>query len=536
MFIKTTKSYSIMRQFLYAFSTIAFMLLICLSCGNQGKDTSGDDNTAKYDTIIHEYPSTAIVIRNAVTDIDGNHYDAVQIGDQVWMAENLRTTRFADGTEIPMDEMWSWDYPYRYLPHLIHKDDSKKMKETIKKWNDEDLPKYGYFYNWPAVMHGASSSDNNPSGVMGICPFGWHVPSDAEWGELEKEIGISNYREMDWRGYQASKIAGETGRNTSDEAGTPGNHNDPNHNSTGFSAHLAGAAWNYKLGDSKYTKKDVYASFWTSTAAEDGAIARHLRYDRAGINREINTKLFGFSVRCIRNKVNEAGVIIKNAVTDIDGNSYDAVQIGKQVWMKNNLRTTRYADGTDIPLGSTYSYTEPYRYIPGANQNNEKIVNQYGYLYNWAAVMHGAKSSWDNPSNVQGICPKGWHIPSDAEWNELESTLTEADVKEHFNFRGDHAGKMAGGEKGVWKESQTAGTPGNYETPERNISSFSILPAGYSSSDNNNSFGEEAWFWSATGDCGDNAYDRCIVYDKVGVVKANRRGTYCGYSVRCVRD
>lgn len=87
----------------------------------------------------------------------------------------------------------------------------------------------------------------------------------------------------------------------------------------------------------------------------------------------------------------------------------------KDNWMKENLRTTHYADGTAIPAGTTTSYSA-YRYAPN---NDESNVATYGYLYNWPAVMHGATSSSDNPSNVQGICPAGWHMPSDAEWTQL---------------------------------------------------------------------------------------------------------------------
>lgn len=521
-----------MKKLFQIISTIVFILSICLSCGNKSK--TSDDNSAKFDTIIHEYPSTAIVIRDAVTDIDGNHYDAVQIGDQVWMAENLRTTRYADGTEIPMENIWSCNSPYRYLLYKINEEDTKKEKKWKKELNDKYLHIYGYLYNWEAVMHGSCGSNKNPSGVTGICPTGWHVPSDEEWYELEKTLDLDgNF----WRGCYAGKISGNLEWSESNKAGTPGNYSDPNHNTSGFSALPGGASIpNYE----KHCERGNWANFWTATNSNDQydflAISVHLRFNEYVTERESQPKQWGLSVRCIQNKKTEENNIIKNAVTDIDGNSYDAVQIGNQVWMKNNLRTTRYADGTDIPLGSTYSYTEPYRYIPGSNQNNEQIVNQYGFLYNWAAVLHGSKPSWENPSNVQGICPKGWHVPSNAEWEELESTLTTANVGEHCDFRGDHAGKMAGGEAGTWEESHTAGAPGNYGNPDRNISGLSILPAGYSSSENNNSFGKEAWFWSSSEDYGDNAYDRRLTYNHAGVVKANRRGTYCGYSVRCVRD
>ena len=106
-------------------------------------------------------------------------------------------------------------------------------------------------------------------------------------------------------------------------------------------------------------------------------------------------------------------------VTDYDGNVYQTVQIGLQCWMAENLRTTHFADGTFIPMGvvgdeSNFTY---YRYYPNGDST---IVNVYGYHYNWKTAMHGAGSSNSNPSNQQGVCPSGWHLPSRAEWQEAE--------------------------------------------------------------------------------------------------------------------
>ena len=154
-----------MKLMIMAVFAAALCMTACDS-ENGGENGGGSSN--------HEYPATANVIRNAVKDIDGNKYDAVQIGDQVWMAENLRTTRYADGTSIPLGELESEETPYRYAPGTYQSNEE----------NIINVSAYGYLYNWAAVMHGASSSDANPSGVQGICPRGWHVPSDAEWTQL----------------------------------------------------------------------------------------------------------------------------------------------------------------------------------------------------------------------------------------------------------------------------------------------------------------------------------------------------------------
>ena len=110
---------------------------------------------------------------------------------------------------------------------------------------------------------------------------------------------------------------------------------------------------------------------------------------------------------------------------DYDGNIYKTVQIGQQCWMKENLRTTKYADGISIALGSIPSTTIAYRYYPDNNSSN---VNTYGYLYNWKAVMRNSSSSDANPSGVQGICPTGWHVPSDEEWKQLTNYVSSQPV------------------------------------------------------------------------------------------------------------
>ena len=219
-------------------------------------------------------------------------------------------------------------------------------------------------------------------------------------------------------------------------------------------------------------------------------------------------------------------VFIPNAVADIDGNSYNAVRIGEQVWMASNLRTTRYANGDAIPEGQTTSYTEPYRYTPSTN------VAEYGYLYNWAAVMHGASSSTANPSGVQGICPTGWHVPSDAEWTQLTDYVSS---QSEYVCGSDstYIAKALAGTTG-WSSSTNTCAVGN--TPSQNNSTgFSALPAGLYDGDYLD-FGDYALFWSATERNSDFAYKRTLGYDYAGVSRGNYFTKYLGFSVRCVRD
>ena len=178
----------------------------------------------------------------------------------------------------------------------------------------------------------------------------------------------------------------------------------------------------------------------------------------------------------VANGTTEVNTSCPHSVTDVDGNVYNTVQIGSQCWMKENLRTTRYADETEIPVGSTTSYTEPYRYAPNYD---DSIVPFYGYLYNWAAVMHGAASSDDNPSGVQGICPDGWHVPSDAEWTQLTDYVSRQSENVCIDtIGGSYIAKALASNTG-WNNYSYSTCAVGYNRSSNNATGFGALPAGY---------------------------------------------------------
>lgn len=226
--------------------------------------------------------------------------------------------------------------------------------------------------------------------------------------------------------------------------------------------------------------------------------------------------------------------LISDAVTDVDGNSYDAVQLGNQVWMAENLRTTRYPDSTAIPLKTSTQYTTAARYVPGQYETNEENMGNipfYGYLYNWFAVMHGESSSEANPSGVQGICPDGWHVPSDAEWAQLIDYLA---TQPRYMASGDssHLAKALATTWG-WQSSELADAIGNNPSVN-NLTNFSSLPAG-SYHSHARWFGQTAGYYTATESNVSDAYYHYLNYFDSGV----RSGSYYKYvamSVRCVRN
>lgn len=211
-------------------------------------------------------------------------------------------------------------------------------------------------------------------------------------------------------------------------------------------------------------------------------------------------------------------------VTDYDNNTYNTVQIGGQCWMKENLRTTHYADGTTVAS----------RYAPN---NDESNVATYGYLYNWPAVMHGSASSSSNPSNVQGICPAGWHMPSDAEWTQLTTYVhdngyqcTDCNGSNYWSHVDCIAKALAA--QTDWNSYNNDACAPGYDLSTNNATGFSAVPAGYYCG--GYYFGLDAYYWTTSQFNSSEAYfrslDCCVDY----VWKGNDYKSQ-GYSVRCVR-
>lgn len=222
-------------------------------------------------------------------------------------------------------------------------------------------------------------------------------------------------------------------------------------------------------------------------------------------------------------------------VSDYDGNSYHTVKIGNQWWMASNLETTHYADGTEIPrverkavweaLGSEDS---AYCYY---NNNSSQEVFTYGALYTWAAALNGAESSVKIPSGIQGVCPDGWHVPSDGEWKELETFLgmdqTEVDTT---GARGVNLGSQLAVSSSLWSDgllesSSSFGTSG-----------FMALPGGGRRYDGTfGHLGDNANFWSATERDTVKAWGRHL-YSIYTTVHRYSNVKSDGFSVRCVKD
>ncbi len=205
-----------------------------------------------------------------------------------------------------------------------------------------------------------------------------------------------------------------------------------------------------------------------------------------------------------------------DTIIDIDGNVYQTVKIGDQWWMAENLKVTHYRNGDEIP--NVTDSTEWSNLTTGAYCNYDNDANNattYGSLYNWYAV-----------NDSRNIAPTGWHVPSDAEWKELEMYLgmSQSDADD-TGYRGTDEGDKLKSISGWYSDGNGTDDYG-----------FSALPGGYRGNDGNYYFmGNKAGFWSSTEDGSYNAWSRILNSSYSGVYR-NGSNKEVGFSVRCVRD
>jgi uncharacterized protein (TIGR02145 family) len=212
------------------------------------------------------------------------------------------------------------------------------------------------------------------------------------------------------------------------------------------------------------------------------------------------------------------------ACTDNDNNNYKTITIGNQVWTVENLKTTKYNDGSAIPnVTDNVQWSNLTTGAYCSYENKESNVATYGRLYNWDAV------------NTGKLAPAGWHVPTDDDWTIFENYL----IANGYNYDGtkdeDKIAKSLCA-KTNWALSTEAGTPG--ATPENNNSSgFTALPGGYRNDDGGgvNYVGKYGHWWSSTEDGENSAYNRGLNYLHEDLYRFSSPKR-CGFSVRLVRD
>jgi uncharacterized protein (TIGR02145 family) len=225
-----------------------------------------------------------------------------------------------------------------------------------------------------------------------------------------------------------------------------------------------------------------------------------------------------------------------DALKDADGNTYTTVEIGTQVWMVENLRTTSLNDGTklkaesDIPIVTDNTAwinltTPAYCWY----ENDEESYGSYGPLYNWYAVTSG------------DLCPDGWHVASKSDWDAMLQYL----IDNGYNYDGttntpiseNKLAKAMASASG-WTSSINTGTPGNNDYPDKiNATGFSARPGGYRSA-SNGSFSDRnahGYWWTSSSSNDDDAH--CYgIFNSWDQVDYWEFGKKYGLSVRCVKD
>jgi uncharacterized protein (TIGR02145 family) len=303
-------------------------------------------------------------------DTDNNNYPVVQIGVQVWMAQNLKATHFNDGTAIP---------------GVIDAHEWAAMNSSAYCWMNNDKygfkDPYGALYNWYAANSGI------------LCPSGWHVPDENDWTILESYLG--------GRSWAGGKLKED------------GDHwNSPNTGAKDtYEFSMIGGG--YREGQGGGFFELGRGGYLWSAIEENPADGRWrgFSYDNIQMDLGHSIKTTGMSVRCLLDDTPpDPG---SGTVTDYEGNIYKTVVIGNQKWMAENLRNTHLANGQAIPEVTSASvwdtlYTPSYSW---RNNDEATYKTPYGALYNWYAV------------NAPSLCPFGFHIPSEKDMLTLESFL-----------------------------------------------------------------------------------------------------------------
>ncbi len=211
-------------------------------------------------------PKQILLEYGTVTDIDGNSYQTVKINNQWWMCQNLKTTRFNDGSVIPffaMNDTSGWQAGPGY----------KTVSDSL----------YGQLYNYAAVLDS-----------RGLAPEGWHIATDEDWKKLERSIGMDSTDSelMAWRGQdEVNGILPQNSNNWPTTSFHFGN------NKYALNINPGGVV----LYNGQISANGLEAYFWTATQQSNEAIYRSISYQRTQIFRQFADQRYGMSIRCVKN-------------------------------------------------------------------------------------------------------------------------------------------------------------------------------------------------------------------------------------------
>ena len=555
---------SLLNSMLISFCGLFIVLMVLTTCKKDVLQNSNEPPITPRDSGIIFNPDLTY---GSVSDVDGNTYKTIQIGTQVWMAENLKTTKYNDGTAIPLftDDM-SWWLGLFTPGYGWYGYDSTAFKDL-----------YGGLYNYTAATNG------------NLCPTGWHVSTDDEWTILTtflggEDIAGGKLKETDTIHWVSPN---KGGNNESGFTALPGGYNrDGEYMKIGtwcFFWSVKGAYFRRLSASDTYAFRSGYSpgigisvrcvkDAETPTPLATTCAATFINETGAALNGTVNannqvtsvsfeygtSKTYGQEINAIQGAVSGNintsvstvitglvantiyhyrlkavspggttfgkdmtfvtsgpvgdGIIFNpnltyGSVNDIDGNTYKTIQIGTQTWMAENLKTTKYNDGSALSLitdKTTWANTSNPGYCWFDNDESSSRPT-YGALYNW----HAAKAG--------NLCPIGWHVSTNDEWTAL-TTLAGEGLKEYGTRH--------------WNPPNTGAS---------NESGFTALPGGYR--DLHGTFGligKWGRWWTSTEKIAANnvAYGYCwALYYSLGIAKGNDYDDkHSGFSIRCVKD
>ncbi|MDR1812383.1 MAG: hypothetical protein LBQ87_06120 [Candidatus Fibromonas sp.] len=490
-----------MRKFLFS----VYAVLAILGCGGDNVDELPYFNSLASGSSSFVSCTDPVVSNGSVT-CGGQTYKTIVIGTQTWMAVNLNYN--APGSKC-------------YNNNLSYCDE------------------YGRLYNWSTAMGFESKCNNRTcssqiqSPHQGICPSGWHIPSSSDWGKLSRYIdGTSG----SFLGY-VSSTAGKHLKTTSGW-NSGGNGTDQ----YSFSALPGGYG---RAEDGSFDDVGNFSIWWSASENESTsyfAYNRYMTYDSDNAKWANDHKSRLFSVRCLKDGdtvllssssslvpssssysssssnsssssiVSQSNVVYGSPVT-YEGETYQTVVIGTQTWFARNLN---YA-----PSSGTFISCDTYD------------CATYGRLYDWPTAMALPSSCNSNfcSSQVQskhrGICPSGWHIPDNDDWEDLMSQVGG------YNTAGIHLKAKSG-----WYDCGPSGSGSSYSCED--TWGFSALPGGKGYPDGSFSLVGNYGYWWNAGENEDGilgAYNRYMYYYYDYAYWSDYYDDISNlFSVRCIQD
>ncbi len=497
-----------------------------------------DNKTVYGEELSFTTPNHPEVSCGTMTDADGNLYQTVKVGSQCWTKTNLRTTKYRDGSTISNQIGTTTPAYYRLS-------ETDKNSDIVKQTTAPDSV-FGFYYNGYATV-----GDN-------LCPAGWHVPDTNDWKDLisylkanpeywcdndnsnlAKAVASRNF----WFNVETPPITYTINNDAVARPCSPQYQGLDYLNDASYFSAIPAGAWYDNLGGNIDTVTGLGgrefdpgkdAHFWSSSTQQGSDSTGYFfrlgmaTYDVVAL--AYDALKYGRSVRCLRDEPVTGPQAFSCGISkmiDVDDNHYETVQIGQQCWTKTNLRTTKFRNGGAIPENQDASLGTASLYRPAVAEHFTDSI--YGMYYNWYAVEGDT------------LCPAGWHVPTQAEWDQLTTYMSSQNGYWCGNNAHYIAWALAGTHHYINQSEETVyawqnedkscavGTNRGYN----NASGFSAFPAGYWET-TFQGYRQSANFWTSTPE--DNKAWFYHLYFSEEMLSSHTEYKKTAFSVRCVKD